>query len=150
MRRFSITLFLALFGVAFLAAQTKPNFSGTWKLNVERSDFGLFPKPAEGWTIKMDHHGTEVWTMPAEGPEKKHVIYTDGRKSEVETDEVGRMTITAAWEESVLVITSKYGETKQTERWSLSKDGKVWTSIRHLEASIGEGDLKHLYDKQQK
>ena len=150
MRRVSITLCVALLGVAFLAAQSKPNFSGTWKLNLERSDFGPFPKPAEGWTTKMDHIGAEVWTMPADAPEKKHVIYTDGRKSEVETDEVGRMTITAAWDESVLVITSKYGDTRQKERWALSKDGKVWTSIRHLEASIGEGDLKHVYEKQQK
>ena len=150
MRRLSITLSLALFGAAFLAAQTKPNFSGTWKINLERSDFGPFPKPAEGWTIHMDQRGVEVWTMPADAPEKKHVIYTDGRKSEVETDEVGHMTITATWDESVLVITSKYGETKQTERWALSKDGKVWTSSRHIEGPLGEGDLKHIYEKQQK
>jgi hypothetical protein len=150
MHRLSITLFMALCGAAFLTAQTKPDFSGTWKLNLERSDFGPFPKPAEGWTIKMDHRGAEVWTMPADAPGKRHVIYTDGRESEFEDDEVGRMTITATWEESVLVITSKYGDTKQTERWALSKDGKVWTSSRHLETSLGEGDLKHVYEKQQK
>jgi hypothetical protein len=148
MRRFSSTLSLALVGAAFLAAQTKPNFTGTWKINLERSDFGPFPKPAEGWTIKMDQRGVEVWTMPATTPEKKHVIYTDGRKSEVESDEIGHMTITATWDESVLVITSKYGETKQTERWALSKDGKVWTSSRHIESPPGEGDLKHIYEKQ--
>ena len=70
MRRLSITLYLALFGAVFLAAQTKPNFSGTWKINPERSDFGPFPKPAEGWTVQMVQRGVEIWTMPADAPEK--------------------------------------------------------------------------------
>ena len=150
MRKISITLAAAVFAFAPLAAQTKPNFSGTWKVNVHKSDFGPFPTPAEGWAVKMDHHEPKIWTMLSDDPAKKHVIYTDGRESRVESDELGQMTITATWDKATLVITSKYAETKQTDRWVLSADGKTWTSSRHLETPVGQGDLKHVYEKQEK
>ena len=50
MRKISITLAAAVFAFALLAAQTKPDFSGTWKVNVQKSDFGPFPTPTKGWT----------------------------------------------------------------------------------------------------
>jgi hypothetical protein len=37
---------LLVIAVTLLAAQTKPNFSGIWKLNLEKSDFGHLPAPA--------------------------------------------------------------------------------------------------------
>jgi hypothetical protein len=150
MRKISITLTAAVFAFVLLVAQTKPNFTGTWKLNVQKSDFGPGPTPPEGWAVKMDHRELEIWTIPADDPAKKHVIYTDGRASQAESEEFGHITITAAWDKSALVVTSKYGEIKQTDRWVLSADGKTWTSSRHLETPGGEGDLKHVYEKQEK
>jgi hypothetical protein len=37
-----------------LAAQSKPNFSGSWKLNIAKSDFGVLP-PSNGRTDVIDH-----------------------------------------------------------------------------------------------
>jgi hypothetical protein len=48
MRSYTIRLFfVALLAVAFglLQAKAKPNFSGTWKLNTGKSDFGAMPAP---------------------------------------------------------------------------------------------------------
>ncbi len=150
MPKILILLAAAVFASALLTAQTKPNFSGTWKLNVHTSDFGGGPTPKEGWVLNIDHREPEIWTTVALDTAKKHVIYTDGRESGLESEEFGHTIITATWDKSVLVVTSKYGEIRQTDRWVLSADGKTWTNSRHLETPVGESDLKHVYEKQEK
>jgi hypothetical protein len=150
MRKISTILVAAAFVSALLTAQTKPNFSGTWKVNVEKSDFGPFATPEKGWSMNIDHREPEIWTMPLDDPAEKHVIYTDGRESQHESKEFGHITMTATWDKTALLITSKYRDIKQTDRWVLSADGKTLTSSRHLESPMGDGDLKHVYEKQEK
>ena len=45
---------VAFLGLAALAANAKPNFTGDWKLNVEKSEFGQFPGP-NSMTQKATH-----------------------------------------------------------------------------------------------
>ena len=53
-RKAIASAFAVLALAASLAAQSKPNFSGTWKLNVAKSDFGVLP-PSNGRTDIIDH-----------------------------------------------------------------------------------------------
>jgi len=52
--KYQSLLRLAVFVSAHSTAQTKLNFSGTWKVKGHKSNFGS----------KMDHHEPEIWRMP--------------------------------------------------------------------------------------
>ena len=66
------TLVAALTVTAFaasLAAQSKSNFSGTWKLNVSKSDFGPLPGP-DSRTDVIEHNDPVLKVnTAAEGPQ---------------------------------------------------------------------------------
>jgi hypothetical protein len=46
-------------GAALAVAADKPDFSGTWKLNFDKSDFGFLGAPTAN-TLKIVHHEPEV------------------------------------------------------------------------------------------
>ena len=55
MRKAIVTaLFVTAFATSMIA-QSKPNFSGTWKLNLAKSDFGPLPAP-DSRTDVIDHN----------------------------------------------------------------------------------------------
>ena len=56
-RLFPLALLTLAFGMAH--AQAKPNFTGTWKVNVAKSDFGAMPAP-DSRTDKITHEDTDL------------------------------------------------------------------------------------------
>ena len=122
------------------AAQTKPDLSGAWKMNREKSKF------ADGGPnailIKIDHKEpafTEEWTMSTpEGERSFQAKYaTDGKETEQEV--MGRTAKTSAkWEGNALVIEFKTAEGFFKRKITLSADGKTITkAVTH---SPGGGD----------
>jgi len=122
------------------AAQTKPDLSGAWKMNREKSKF------ADGGPnailIKIDHKEpafTEEWTMSTpEGERSFQAKYaTDGKETEQEV--MGRTAKTSAkWEGNALVIEFKTAEGFFKRKITLSADGKTITkTVTH---SPGGGD----------
>jgi hypothetical protein len=122
------------------AAQTKPDLSGTWKMNREKSKF------ADGGPnailIKIDHKEpafTEEWTMSTpEGERSFQAKYTtDGKETEQEV--MGRTAKTSAkWEGNALVIEFKTDEGFFKRKITLSADGKTITKV--VTHSPGGGD----------
>jgi hypothetical protein len=122
------------------AAQTKPDFSGAWKMNREKSKF------ADGGPnailIKIDHKEpafTEEWTMSTpEGERSFQAKYTtDGKETEQEV--MGRTAKTSAkWEGNALVIEFKTDEGFFKRKITLSADGKTITKV--VTHSPGGGD----------
>jgi hypothetical protein len=59
---------------------------------------------------------------------------------------------TAKWDGDDLVVESKgsFGGTDFTakDRWTLSSDGKTLTRASHFSSSMGEADMKVVFDKQ--
>jgi hypothetical protein len=137
-------------------AQQKPDFSGTWKLNVAKSDFGALPGPdsrTDVITHKEPSLTDEVTSEGAQGKQQYTVKYTtDGKEA---TNQIGGREVKSAlkWEASTLLIDSKllYNETEVNAqfKWSLSADGKTLTINAHYTSSLGETDQKIIMEKEE-
>jgi hypothetical protein len=112
-------------------AQTKPNFSGVWKMNPQKSKFEHGGPDA--LLIKIDHKEpafTEEWSMSTpEGQRSFQAKYTtDGKETEQEV--MGRTAKTSAkWEGDALVIEFKSADGFFKRKITLSADGKTMTKV---------------------
>lgn len=151
----SIAFVIALVSIS-AAAQQKPDFSGTWKLNVAKSDFGALPGP-ESRTDVITHKDPSLTDeMTAEGPQGKQqatIKYTtDGKEA---TNQMGPREVksTLKWEGNNLLISSKFlyneAEVNAQANWSLSADGKTLTINAHYASPMGETDQKLVFEKQE-
>jgi hypothetical protein len=141
---------------ASLAAQSKPNFSGTWKLNVAKSDFGVLP-PSNGRTDVIDHKDPNltdnVSDDAAQGKQEyKLTITTDGKEA-VNTPGGLEMKSVTNWDANNLVFNTKLqfqgSDVAIKTIWALSDDGKTLTESAHLESPLGETDQKLIFEKQE-
>ncbi len=136
-----------------LAAQAQPaaNFTGVWKLNLSKSDYGPVPQP-EAMTRTVNHNDPSLqistYQKGAMGEATTELKYTtDGKMAENKGSKGS-----AKWDGDKLVIDSvrdmQGTEIKFHEIWSLSPDGKVLTINNHLIAPQGEFDITLVFDKQ--
>jgi hypothetical protein len=153
MTRRILTGVLLCFAVAI--AQAKPNFSGTWSLNLTASDFGPMPNKPDKATTTIDHAEPNLLlTSDVTGPQGQRVIkfkyVTDGSEISNVNGPV-ELKSTAKWDGDVLVIESKGklqdNEIKFIDKWSLSSDGKTARQARHIVVQQGEFDQTYVYDK---
>jgi hypothetical protein len=121
-------------------AQTVPNLSGTWVLQVDKSDFGMAPAPT-GRTDVIDHQEPKLTikrTVTANGQENSStLVYGIDGKPYKNTAGPNEITSTLSWEGAILVsvskTTSQQGEVTITDRYELSADGKTLTQKRTLQ-----------------
>lgn len=153
-----MTIALALAATTTVGlAQSHPNFSGDWTLDLAKSDLGIIPPPAT-MTRKVDQKD------PAVSVEEKQ---TGGQQGDTTTtvkyDAAGTETTnsmfggavtaksTAKWEGKVLTISTKGdmqgNELTITSKWTLSDDGKVWTDAWHIATPQGELDVTWILNK---
>ena len=151
----AITFLIALPLVSAFS-QPKTDFSGTWKLNVAKSDFGPLPGP-ESRTDVVTHKdpslSDSVTADGAQGKQQYTVNYTtDGKEA---LNKIGPREIksTLKWAGSNLAISSKFVYNDMdvaTEAvWALSPDGKTLTISVHFSSSMGEADQKYVFEKQE-
>ena len=144
---------LASFAVA--TALAAPNFSGNWKLNLGRSDYGPFPAPASR-SEKIEHVEPDIKVnMTASGDQGSITAEFQNKTNGEETTNDFRgapMKTTAKWDGDTLVLDSRLefngAELAITDRWQLSGDGKSLTIRRHLKSPRGEADQKIVLEKQ--
>ncbi len=153
------TLLKAVFAITAFAtlalAADKPNFSGDWSLDADKSNFGPMPAPAS-MTRKVDHtdpamNVTEITTGGPQGDQTIKMIYsTDGKET---TNEMMGTPVkaTANWDGGALTIkmAANFGGTDITitDKWTLSDDGKTLTDLRHLALPQGEFDITYVMAK---
>jgi hypothetical protein len=135
-------------------AQTKPNFSGTWKLNVAKSDFGPLPAPDSRTDVITHNEPTikvDVDSKGGQGDFAGTINYTtDGKEA---TNKMGPRDVksTLAWDGSHLVVNSKLSindaEITVKTVWMLSDDGKTLTQDGHITSPMGELDTKQVFDR---
>jgi hypothetical protein len=151
----------ALAGASF--AQQETNYSGTWKLNVDKSDFGPVPGPSSetqvieqsGETIKVKVHAqTEQGKT-----EFLMTLLTDGKEVAIPADdplahpapEATLEAMTASWDGAVLVVNEKltYGgdPVSGVARYTLSPDGKVLTVHSDYTSQMGDASRTFVFDK---
>ena len=121
-------------------SQSVPNLSGTWVLQVDKSDFGVIPAPKSrtdvieqketSFTIKRT-----VTSSTGETTTSDLVYAVDGKpyKNMVGPAE---LTSTLKWDGQTLVMESQasmeQGSITITDRYGLSEDGKTLTQQRVL------------------
>ena len=141
---------MLLTALAFAAADA--DFSGTWKLNPERSEMHSPPQePYE--TIKIEHKDKRLHCS-SQNAERKPVEWnytTDGKETRGKIGDESYNSI-LKWEGSALLInTLVNGRARnhaQMDRWKLSRDGKTLTIRRQVETLHGEVESIFIYEKQ--
>ncbi len=159
-RRFTVLIGLAgvlltLSAVKLIAAD-KTNFSGNWKLNLDKSDLGPIPPPTS-MREQIEHKDPDlkVRTIVVGGPqgdldyEAKYT--TDGKES---SNRFGGQTAksAASWEGALLVIhtAANFGGQDVTIKgtWSLSADGKILKQSSHVSSPQGQFDSVYVFEKE--
>ncbi|HTS12005.1 MAG TPA: hypothetical protein VMH00_07805 [Candidatus Limnocylindrales bacterium] len=165
MRRKAVVAALA-FAALTLAAfgQSKPNFSGTWKLNVDKSDFGPVPGPSAETEIIDQTDKTMKVSVAVANDEGKiqydMMLVLDGSEIDIPADsawahpgtEVTMQSVAASWDGSALIVNQKltYGNEPVTgaSRYSLSDDGKVLTVDSNYTSAMGDATRTFVFEKQ--
>jgi hypothetical protein len=147
----------SIFGLiaALGIAQAAPNFTGTWKMNIAKSDFGPAPAPAElTRNIKHTDPNLEIKTHQKgdQGEVSTELKYTTDGKSCVNKVNGSDAKGTAKWEGDNLIIESTRDFQGMVllskETWMLSDGGKTLTINNHITVPQGEFDLKLVLEKQ--
>ena len=148
---------LAGFCGAQTAASANPNFSGTWKLNLQKSTLGQFSPTSETDTITQTADEFKI-EVASESQRGKRDTTTTAKLDGTDTPNAAPtgspmqiLSTKATWQGSSLVITqtTSFQDTKgtSTATYTLSDDGKTLTKATH--AMFGEQafDSKSVYDK---
>jgi hypothetical protein len=141
-----LALFLLLPLVAAAETQPTPNFSGYWKLDPEKSDFGGAPAPdSAGYVIR--HIGAKLaFDYTQESHTSRVEITTDGQERMTDSNDEAEVWTRAFWEGSVLVFEARQKARpahpapgiKWTSHWKLSPDGQTLTIERRITAPQGQ------------
>jgi hypothetical protein len=120
-------------------ADSKPDFSGDWKLNVEKSNFGPMPGP-ESSTRKIVHKDPEVavTTTQTGGPQGDMTtdikFTTDGKEATNDIKTNNKLNIQG------MDISSE-------ERMAISDDGKVLTNTQKITTPQGDFEVSLVFEK---
>jgi len=140
-----------LLALSAFAQDAKPNFSGKWKLNAAKSDFGPMPA-ADSRTDTITHKEPVLKESVDAGEFQFEATYTTDGKESKNTMMGGETTSKAHWDGSTLVIDTKANfngsEMVIHSTMTLSADGKGLTRKVHLSGPMGEGDQTLVFDKQ--
>lgn len=131
-----------------------PNFSGTWTLDLGKSQYGQVPAP-QAVTKQIRHNdpalSISTRQQASQGTSTTEVKYTTDSKPAVNKIASGESHGTARWQGDSLVIESSVeaqgAQLKQREVWTLSADGKTLTIAIHLTLPNGEFDVKQVFEK---
>jgi hypothetical protein len=147
--------FIACLLATSVAAFGAPNFTGDWKLNAGKSDFGPMPAPSVlNQKIQHDDPALSLSTKQVgeRGEMETQSKYSTDGKETTNKMRGNDMKSVAKWSGDKLKITSKAdfngNEITINETWSLSADGKTLTVERKVAAPQGEFESKVVLDKQ--
>lgn len=138
------------------AQSSQPDFSGTWTLNIARSDYGPFPLPSRRTDV-VEHRERTLKVSRREqtggGEERVGVWMCTTDRIEC-TNTIGGTALksTAGWSDSTLVVTTKTTYQGQEafleDRWALSADRRTLTISRHAVSPQGTADQIFVLERQ--
>ena len=144
---------LLLAAVSQLCAQ--PNFSGEWKMNAAKSNFAPLPQP-DRLVRKIVQHDSHLKIKTTQFGQQREIVTdlaytTDGAECK-NVIRGQQFTGNARWDGDTLSIESKRAvqgmEIVQTERWTLSADGRTMTIANNVETPQGAFDITIVLEKQ--
>jgi hypothetical protein len=140
-----------------IAAQTKPDFSGVWKMNREKSKFpAMFPamENIRDVVSKIEHkepNFSESMTITSvDGDRTFEVKFTtDGKETTIKLPYLtGPVKGTMKWEGDALTVEGKIEELNVRGKYTLSADGKTLTKASHLSTPNGDVEGIIVFEKQ--
>jgi len=161
MKASRVSLLLAIIGLTIASQgqqpQSKPNLSGTWVFNAQKSA----PKwtPPTSMTLQIDQNDPQVrlsrtQVYGAQSYDWKLDILADGQKEVVQNSSLYTANIRMYWEGNSLVLDQKITAsdgTKATDlvTYSLSSDGNMLQAVEH-QATAGSKTItsKWVYERQ--
>lgn len=154
-RILTLTALVAL-AALFCFAADKPNYSGVWKINSAKSDFGPMPQGPDKFERTVDHKdpAIKITTVQSMGGNERTstVEYNINGQEQVIKTPMGEYKATPAWKDNNLEVSAKREmqgmEIKSQEKWTLSADGKVLTVETALSTPQGDFAMKFVLDKQ--
>ncbi len=159
MRKHLVIVIFLLFAIGAATAQepsARPNFTGTWNLDLEKSNFGgLEPPRSARYLIRQLGAKIEM-QYEQDGKTTRVDVFPDGEERVLETGPDTENVARVYWSGPVLVFEgrirpmtgSNAPPVKWTSRWSLSPDRKVFTIDRHMSTEQSAVDQKVVFDKQ--
>jgi hypothetical protein len=134
-----LVLIVAAFGAIGLAAQDKPNFSGTW--------VGVGPEQViRELTIK---HDASALSLEGQPDVTKRTFKLDGSETEMSAPDGKPLLAKAAWEGNTLVVTIHFPELKQDIRrltWMIDADGQLVMETAYV-GGKPQAPLKHVFKR---
>jgi hypothetical protein len=134
-----------------------PNLSGTWQLNLTKSNFGQMPGPASQVNTIEDNEPSVKIVEDQKGGMMGDMnltttLSTDGKETTSAGMGGAEVKSTAHWDGATLVVNSKTSfqgsDITIKDSYSLSADGKTLTEVTHVESGMGNFDSTSVYDKQ--
>jgi hypothetical protein len=155
LRQLPVLLLIA--GIA-LAQQTpaKPNLTGIWNMDLEKSSFGGLEAPKSARYL-IRHLGAKVeMQYEQDGHVTRVDVTPDGEEHVLETGPDTENLARVYWSGAVLVFegrirpmaSSNAPAVKWTSRWTVSPDKKVLTIDRHIASQQASVDQKVVFEKQ--
>ena len=149
---FALSL-MTLMGEVTVAAAEKANFSGEWKMNAAKSNFGQLPPPAS-FVRKIQHKDpslTIIEEQNANGMQSTttRAVTTDGKPTTLQLNGIAALC-SALWDGSDIVASTAMDAAglKFTDRMSLSADGKTLTSKVKIGSPQGDAEITIVFDRQ--
>jgi hypothetical protein len=146
--------------------KSHPDFSGTWRIDKAKSDFGEFserPLSKAEATLAVEHKEPELKirrTLSLNGQEevKEFTYYTDGRgETNQATIGVGEVKSKTKWDGDRVVSEAHVTRRSQTgpyelnvvQKWQVSSDGKTLTNTTTISNQMGAQQVKLVYRRGQ-
>jgi hypothetical protein len=146
--------------------KSRPDFSGTWRIDRSKSDFGGFsdrPLARADSTLVVEHKDPELKirrTLSLNGQEevKEFAYYTDERgEANQATLGVGEVKSKTRWDGDKVVSEAQIKrrgqggayELKVTQKWQVSSDGKTLTNTTTIGNEMGTQQVKLVYRRGQ-
>ena len=158
----SVAAFTTLCSAITVNAQ-KPNFSGEWKLNEEKSTLGQYGGRMAAKKLKLngqtDSLSIQRFSTSQSGNEitSNEKLTFDGKEKESTVFGNTTKKSTAKWSEdgkslnvNSTIMLDRNGEKteiKVTESWKVAEDGKTLSIESTANSSFGTNTMKLVYDK---
>jgi hypothetical protein len=147
----AMLLTLAISGIS---QDKQADFSGKWKLDPAKSDFGMLP-PVESQTNVIEHKDPKLKiTSTVKGAQAERTTesnYTTDGKETTNTQGPREIKTVAKWDGKKIVMVSKFemqgAEIELNDTYSLTEDGKGMTINRSFKSPMGEGTQTLVFTK---
>lgn len=139
---------------SFAQKPDKPDFSGTWQLDVQRTRFGAVAQP-HSLVIQIEHHEPQVRILTVavndKGEEREMLDLTTNGKQHALTLDGKACTANAHWHwwsGKRLVVEVNRPGSYVSRRFTLGANGKILTTILTVKDGSGEKTAYEFFFRQ--